>query len=102
MAHSTKVIENEDLHILGVVSLYIAIKYEHDDCFSASQCSEYISNFKFSNKEISAIERLILNTINFKLNFSTAYDFICHSITEVAQGQKYEKKAKLIKSTALF
>ena len=69
------VLENKDIHPLGVVSLYMASKYEDVFPLHSKIVAEKIAHFAMSAEEIVKKEREILSMFGFQLDFVTHYDF---------------------------
>ena len=73
---SKKKILDEDLHLLGVVCLFIASKNEDLSPLFMHDLRSKICHGRFSDKDIKNMERLILNTFNFVIFIHSMGDFI--------------------------
>ena len=76
IAKSQNVLTNNDVHLLGIVSMYIASKMEDIIPLRMNHVKSKISHNKFSEKEIKRKEKNILETIDFETITSSTYDFI--------------------------
>jgi cyclin B len=75
-AKSKSQLSNNDIHLIGIVSLYIASKMEDIIPLRMSHVKVKIGHNKFSEKEIKRMEKLILETINFDVITTSTYDFV--------------------------
>ena len=69
-----KVMENSDVHQVGVGAMYLASKYEDIYPLHSKVVSEKISHGAFSQKQILAREEEFLKIFNFEMDFVTGYD----------------------------
>ena len=76
LARTQNILTNNDIHLLGICSMYIASKMEDIIPLRMNHVKSKISHNKFSEKEIKKKEKAILETINFETINSTTYDFI--------------------------
>lgn len=58
----------EDVHIIGISSMFLASKLENSHPFTVSEISKHISHNKFSTKDIILHESLFLNLLKFRLH----------------------------------
>lgn len=71
-----KILCDEDIHLIGMCSIYIASKMEDIIPLHLSHIKTKIGHDKFSVKQIQKKEREILLTLDFDLIVVTTYDFI--------------------------
>ena len=76
MAKTQNVLTNNDIHLLGICSMYIASKMEDIVPLRMNHVKSKISHNKFSEKEIKKKEKVILETINFETINTSTYEFI--------------------------
>lgn len=76
IAKSKAPIHNQDIHLTGICSMYIASKMEDIIPLRMSHVKSKIGHNKFSEREIKAREKLILDTLNFNIIKTSTYDFI--------------------------
>jgi len=69
-----KVLENSDVHIIGVGAMYLASKYEDIYPLHSKVVSEKISHGAFTQKQILAREEEYLRLFQFEMDFITPYD----------------------------
>lgn len=69
------VLQNKDIHSLGVTALYMASKYEDVFPLHSKIVAEKIAHFAISAEQIVKKEREILQMFSFQLDFVTHYDF---------------------------
>ena len=74
MQQGKKVMENSDVHQVGVGAMYLASKYEDIYPLHSKVVSEKISHGAFSQKQILAREEEFLKLFDFEMDFITAYD----------------------------
>jgi hypothetical protein len=67
---------NSDIHLLGVVCIYIASKMEDIIPLRMSNVKTNIGHNKFSEKQIKQVQKTILDIINFDIITTSTYDFI--------------------------
>jgi hypothetical protein len=73
---SDVVLTNNDIHLTGIVCLYLASKMEDLVPLRMSHVKAKIGHNKFSEKKIREKEKVVLNTINFKMISTSTYDFV--------------------------
>ena len=69
-----KVIENGQVHLVGVGAMYLASKYEDIYPLHSKVVSEKISHSAFSQKQILEKEEEFLLLFQFEMDFVTPYD----------------------------
>jgi hypothetical protein len=109
LAKSRTLFSNNDIHLLGIVCLYIASKMEDIIPLRMSNVKTKIGHNKFSEKEIKRMERLILETINFDIITTSTYDFVktfifdfCHNNREYINNLNIQKILDSLDSTAVY
>lgn len=70
----TKVVENGQVHLVGVGAMYLASKYEDIYPLHSKVVSEKISHSAFSQKQILEKEEEFLRLFQFEMDFVTPYD----------------------------
>jgi hypothetical protein len=101
---------NNDIHLVGIVSLYIASKMEDIIPLRMPHVKQKIGHNKFSEKEIKRQERLILETIGFDSIITTStYDFIktfifdfCHNNREYINKLNINWIIDIFDTTAIY
>jgi hypothetical protein len=71
---SPKVLENSDVHGVGVAAMYLASKFEDVYPLHSRVVAEKISHNAFTQKQILAREEEYLRLFEFQFNFVTAFD----------------------------
>jgi hypothetical protein len=91
------VITNADVHKIGVISMYMASKFEDVFPLHARVVSEKIAHGTMTPKQIVSEEQRFLNLFGFSVNFATHYDFyetiveqIYHRINNIMKNEKAE------------
>ena len=69
-----KVMENSDVHSVGVAAMYLASKYEDIYPLHSRVVSEKISHNAFTQKQILKREEEFLKLFEFQFDFVTPYD----------------------------
>lgn len=69
-------IEDDEIQLFGVTSLYIAQKYENADktVFPSRECS-FITADTYTRKQVVDAERTMMEVMRFDISLTTAYDF---------------------------
>lgn len=67
---------SEGFHLIGTTSVFIASKFIDYDYLDLDLVVTQITHNKLSHEEIRNEEINILQTIGFKIEFATTYDFI--------------------------
>jgi hypothetical protein len=70
------ILSNSDIHLTGIVCMFIASKMEDLIPLRMSNIVEKVGHKKFRDSEVKARERVILETINFDIIMTSTYDFI--------------------------
>lgn len=65
-----------DLHIIGMTSMFMASKYEDIKPLTLQIVFEKIGHKKVSKANIVAMEKDILNVVNYNIYIPTLYDFL--------------------------
>lgn len=75
-AHNNgRMLENKDIHVLGVTAMYLASKYEDVFPLHSKVVSEKIAHGAISPKQITEKEIEFLQLFEFQIDFVTHYDF---------------------------
>lgn len=109
IATTTKKVKDDDIHLLGVVCIFIASKMEDIAPLRMVHIVQTISHNKFKAEQIEKKERDILSTIDFKVVSVSTYDFVMTFISdlEINNAEKIEelhlkKYLKSYKETCIF
>lgn len=70
--------DSKDLHLIGLVCMFIAAKQEDIYPFRLSTISEKIARKKFTRIEILSKESEVIQTLNFDLETVTPYPIMKH------------------------
>lgn len=73
--HNGIVRDNSEIHLMGVVSMYLASKYEDVYPLHSKIISDKISHGSITQKQIIDKEREFLTLFKFQVDFITHYDF---------------------------
>lgn len=74
--YKKKVLNDENIHLIGIVSIYIASKVYDLIPIQLDYIIHQIGHEQFSQKEILTLERRIIKTINFDVFFSNSFELI--------------------------
>lgn len=106
---STKNISDNDIHLLGVVCIFIASKMEDLIPLRMIHIVKTISHNKFTERQIQKKEAQILNAIDFKLVTISTYDFIQTLFSDLAINNsgiisdlKMEKHINSLNNVCIF
>jgi len=109
IAKTTTVLTNQDIHLIGICSLFIASKTEDIIPLRMSHVKTKIGHNKFSEKEIKKKEKIILDTINFNIITTSTYDFIrtfifdfCHNNREFVKLLNMSKHIENFENICIF
>lgn len=83
LALTTKKVKDDDIHLIGVVCIFIASKMEDIAPLRMFHIVQTISHNKFASTQIEKKEREILSTIDFKVVAVSAYDFVLTFISDL-------------------
>ena len=70
-----RVLNNKDVHCIGITSMYLASKYEDIFPLHSKIVSEKIAHKAITAKEILKKESEFLRLFDFEIDFITPYDF---------------------------
>jgi hypothetical protein len=70
------VLSNNDVHLIGIVSMFIASKMEDICPIRMSHVRTKIAHGKFSEKDIRKKEKMVLEALNFDIITTSTSDFI--------------------------
>ena len=73
--YSKKEYKSENLHLIGICSIFLAFKYSETFPIKLDFVVEKIAHNKFKKEEIIKMENEILKTLNFSLIKPTLYEF---------------------------
>ena len=73
--YSKKEYKADDLHLIGICSIFLAFKYSETNPLKMDFLVEKIAHNKFKKKEIIEMEQKILTALNFNLLKPTLYEF---------------------------
>lgn len=73
--HNGIVRGNQDIHMMGVISMYLASKYEDIYPIHSKVVAEKIAHGAMTQQQILQKELEFLSLFNFEMNFTTLYDF---------------------------
>lgn len=76
LAKCKTVLANNDMHLIGIVSMFIASKMEDICPIRMSHVKSKISHGKFSEKDIRRKEKQVLEALNFEIITTSESDFI--------------------------
>jgi hypothetical protein len=74
--YKKKVLKDENIHLIGIVSLYIASKVYDLIPIQLDNIIHQIGHDQFSQKEILNLERKIIKTIDFDVFFTNSFELI--------------------------
>lgn len=75
LRHSGKVLQNKDVHAIGVTAMYLGSKYEDIFPLHSKIVSEKIAHKAIPSKDILKKESEFLRLFDFEVDFITHYDF---------------------------
>lgn len=75
LKHQKSSLSTKDLHLLGVVSIFIASKLSETQNISMLQLTRDIGKGQFTQEQIREQERHFLLTVGFKVNLPTIWNF---------------------------
>lgn len=78
-----KILEPEELHLIGVTSMFIASKYHDIYPLRIKIVQEKIAHNRLSGEEIRQKEDEIMTSLGFVLGLPNLWDFICYYIEEI-------------------
>jgi hypothetical protein len=81
--HSKEVLKPEDIHLIGVCSMFIASKFYEILPIKLKMMSEKVSHGKFLPDDIKRIENRIIKTIGHSISSPTVHDFITHYVEQI-------------------
>lgn len=74
--HCPEILENDDMHLIGVTSVFVSSKYETNTPLRINDLSVKACHGKFSNNQIFEQEFIILKTLSFNLAYPTHFDVL--------------------------
>jgi hypothetical protein len=88
LAKTKTVLTNQDIHLVGMVALFIASKMEDLIPLRMHHVRLKIGHGKFTDKEIKKQEKLILEAIQFDIVTTSTYDFVKTFIFDFCHNNK--------------
>ena len=76
LKHEGQAQETKDIHLIGVASMFSAMKYEEIHPLRLSLITEKIARKKFTREEIISKESRVMQVLGFCLNSSTVFDVV--------------------------
>ncbi|CAD8082112.1 unnamed protein product [Paramecium primaurelia] len=92
----------QDLHLVGVTSMFMACKYEEIYPVKLQIVHEKIAHKKLSKEEIKDKETNILQVLDFNLNGTTILDIITMVLSILNLHQQLYEAANLLSKLTLF
>lgn len=89
LKHQGRVLQNKDVHCIGVTAMYLASKYEDIFPLHSKIVSDKIAHKAIASKEILKKEGEFLNVFDFEMDFITHFDF--HQTYADKLGRKLPK-----------
>jgi hypothetical protein len=109
IARSRDLLSDNDVHLTGIVCIYIASKMEDLVPLRMTHIKTKIGHNKFSERKIREKEKNILETINFEIIATSTYDFIKtfifdfrHNNIEVIRSLNMSKHLESFENICLF
>jgi hypothetical protein len=102
-------LSNNDIHLIGIVSIFIASKMEDIVPIRMSRVISSISHNKYTAQDIRIKELKILNTLNFDLVHISTFEFIktyiydfCHNNKKIIEKLKMHKLLDSLDSITFY
>ena len=102
-------LNDSDVHLIGIVCMLIASKFEDTYPIQLCHAVERISHNYFTENQIKEKEKLILTTLNFDLLFVSTYDFITFFFFDLYANNTYtveelnlEKYLDILENISVF
>ena len=73
---SSDILRINDLHILGITSMFVASKFEDIHPLKMKTVHEKIAHKKLTVDEIKGTEMKVMSTLQYKINAPTCLDFL--------------------------
>ena len=94
-------LKSTELHLTGIVSMFIASKYEDVVPLRMKYVVHKIGHGKFNNKQIEAKELEILQALHFKIGAPTVKEFMDKFMVEhknilPSKDEKFEKICRFL------
>ena len=86
------VLTNNDVHLIGIVSMFIASKMEDICPIRMSHVRTKISHGQFSEKDITKKEKMVLEALNFEVITTSTSDFIKTFIYDFIHNNRFQIK----------
>jgi hypothetical protein len=82
-SHCEEILKPEDLHIIGICSMFIASKFYDIFPIKLKMMTDKVSHGKFRPEEIKQMEERIIKTLGYCVYTSTIHDFINHYVEQI-------------------
>lgn len=97
-----KCVLEQDLHLLGVVCMFVASKFEDVNPLSMKVVHERIGHRKFTKGEIKRGEREVLTALEFHVSLTTVYLFLEKYLLEVGLESEEGQRAQAVSQLAML
>lgn len=84
--HYPKVVEDDDMHFIGVISLYLSSKYETNAHLNVTELSIKACHGKFTNESIFEGEFLMLKVLGFNISYPSHYEILKLYLAELFEN----------------
>ena len=86
MKHAAAPLDDEDIHLIGVTSMFISSKYETNKHLCVDELTLKACHGKFTNSNIFEHEFTILKTLGFNVSFPSHFDVLRLFLYELFEG----------------
>lgn len=93
---------NMDIHTIGVMSIFLASKYEDLSPIKSETVSEKIAHGQISASEVLSLELHFLELFEYNLDFVTHFDFLLTYIDKIEKKLKVRKNDRRNKLLSKF
>lgn len=90
----------EDIHGVGIACMFISSKYEDVRALKMKTVFNKIGHRKYTKTQIASMEREVLSTVSYYLNFSTIHEFLDIFLRD--SDPTIQKTALIIGELSLF
>ena len=98
--YSNTLLENDDIHLIGITCMYISSKYEDSFPIPLRRFSEKASHGKYSTEEIQHAEMIILRQSGYCISYKS-YSETTSYYCEILFGQQGDKTKARIRIKAI-
>jgi len=109
LSQAKVILENSNMHLIGITSMFIASKFEDVVPIRISSVYLKISHKAFSEEQIKNFEKILLSTIEWDVIYSTTYESIKILLFDFNQNNqlmikslKMEKVSQIIENTSVY